>query len=50
MHGAYFESRGDLFADGTAAISELIPTRLEVFPLRVVFKVKHFSGYIVAVD
>ena len=50
MHGAYFESRDDLFADGTAAITELIPTRLDFFPLRVRFSIKHFSGYIVAVD
>ena len=50
MRGAYFESRDDLFPDGTAEVSELIPTRLDILPLRVRFPVKHFSGYIVAVD
>lgn len=50
MKGAYFESRDDIFPDGTADVSEIIPTRLDFFPLRVKFPVKHFSGYIVAVD
>ena len=50
MKGAYFESRADIFPDGTANVTEIIPTRLDFFPLRVKFPVRHFSGYIVAVD
>lgn len=50
MKGAYFESRGDIFPDGTANVTEIIPTRLDFLPLRVKFPVRHFSGYIVAVD
>lgn len=50
MQGAYFKSRDDISRDGTARVSELIPTRLDYFPLRVKFPIKHFSGYIVAVD
>ena len=50
MRGAYFDARSDILPDGTADVSEIIPTRLDLFPLRVRFPVKHFSGYIVAVD
>jgi ZU5 domain len=48
--GAYFTSRNDLGADGTAAVHELEPTNTDLLQLRVQFSIGHFSGYLVGVD
>ena len=48
--GAYFTSRDDIFPTGTAAVHELLPTRVDPFALTVQFPIRHFSGYLVAVD
>lgn len=48
--GAYFTSRDDLHADGTAAVHELEPTSTDLLFGRVQFSIGHFSGYLVGVD
>jgi hypothetical protein len=48
--GAYFTSRDDLHADGTAAVHELEPTTADLLFGRVQFSIGHFSGYLVGVD
>jgi hypothetical protein len=48
--GAYFESRDEISPIGSAAVHELLPTRVGLFSQTVLFPIKHFSGYLVAVD
>jgi len=48
--GAYFTSRDDLHADGTALVHELEPTSTDLLSLQVHFSIGHFSGYLVGVD
>ena len=48
--GAYFTSRDDLHADGTAFVHELEPTTADLLFGRVQFSIGHFSGYLVGVD
>ena len=48
--GAYFTSRDDLHADGTAEVHELEPTTADLLFGRVQFSIGHFSGYLVGVD
>ena len=48
--GAYFESRDDISATGSATVHELLPTKVDPFSGVVRFPIKHFSGYLVAVD
>lgn len=50
FNGAYFTSRDDIFPTGSAAVHELLPTRVDLFSLTVQFPIRHFSGYLVAVD
>jgi hypothetical protein len=47
--GAYFESRDDISPTG-ATVHELLPTKVDLFSGVVRFPIKHFSGYLVAVD
>jgi hypothetical protein len=48
--GAYFTSRDDIHADGTAEVHELEPTTTDLLFGRVQFSIGHFSGYLVGVD
>lgn len=48
--GAYFTSRSDLHADGTAFVRELEPTTTDLVSLQTRFSIGHFSGYLVGVD
>jgi hypothetical protein len=48
--GAYFESRDDISLTGSATVHELLPTKVDLLPGVVRFPIKHFSGYLVAVD
>jgi len=48
--GAYFTSRDDLHADGTALVHELEPTSTDLLSLQLRFSIGHFSGYLVGVD
>lgn len=48
--GAYFTSRDDIHADGTAFVHELEPTSTDLLSLQVRFSIGHFSGYLVGVD
>jgi hypothetical protein len=48
--GAYFESRDEISPLGSATVHELLPTKVDLFLGTVEFPVKHFSGYLVAVD
>jgi len=48
--GAYFTSRDDLHADGTAFVHELEPTTTDLLSLQARFSIGHFSGYLVGVD
>jgi hypothetical protein len=48
--GAYFRSRDEISPTGSAAVHELLPTRVDLFSGVVQFQLKHFSGYLVAVD
>ena len=48
--GAYFTSRTDLGADGTAQVYELEPTNTSLLQQQVQFSIGHFSGYLVGVD
>lgn len=50
FRGAYFRSRDELRADGTALVHEIEPTLLDLLSTSVRFPVSHFSGYIVGVD
>lgn len=50
FEGAYFTSRDDLHADGTALVHELEPTTVDLTSLAVRFSIGHFSGYLVGVD
>jgi hypothetical protein len=48
--GAYFRSRDEISPFGSAAVHELLPTRVDLLSGVVQFQIKHFSGYLVAVD
>lgn len=48
--GAYFTSRDDIHADGTALVHELEPTSTNLLSLQLQFSIGHFSGYLVGVD
>ena len=48
--GAYFESRDEIGADGSALVHELLPTTFDLLAQRLRFGIGHFSGYLVAVD
>ena len=48
--GAYFKSRDEISPTGAAAVHELLPTSVDVLSATVQFPVRHFSGYLVAVD
>jgi hypothetical protein len=48
--GAYFQSRDEISPLGSATVHELLPTKVDLFLGTVEFPVKHFSGYLVAVD
>lgn len=48
--GAYFSSRDEISPTGSADVHELLPTRVDLFLGTVEFPIKHFSGYLVAVD
>jgi len=48
--GAYFQSRDEISPLGSATVHELLPTRVDLFLGTVEFPIKHFSGYLVAVD
>jgi hypothetical protein len=48
--GAYFQSRGEISPTGTADIHELVPATTDLLSGTVQFPIKHFSGYLVAVD
>ena len=48
--GAYFTSRNEIHADGTALVHELEPTSTDLLSLQLHFSIGHFSGYLVGVD
>ena len=48
--GAYFRSRDEIAPDGSALVHELLPTSVDLLSGSVQFPIKHFSGYLVAVD
>lgn len=47
--GGYFKSDSDLNPNGTATVSEIIPTEVEQVGKKIRFYIQHFSGYIVGV-
>jgi hypothetical protein len=50
LTGAYFRSRDEISPTGSAAVHELLPTSVDVLSGTVQFPIRHFSGYLVAVD
>lgn len=48
--GGYFQSRDDISAGGSALVHELLPANVDLLSGAVQFPVRHFSGYLVAVD
>lgn len=50
FEGAYFRSRDEISPSGTAEVHELLPTSVDLLSGTVQFPIKHFSGYLVAVD
>lgn len=48
--GAYFTSRAEIHANGTALVHELEPTSTDLLSLQLHFSIGHFSGYLVGVD
>ena len=49
LYGAHFATEDlQLSADGLATVTELVPASLNIFTNTATFKVKHFSGWILA--
>jgi hypothetical protein len=48
--GGYFQSRDEISPSGSAFVHEIVPANVDLLSGTVQFPIKHFSGYLVAVD